>query len=152
MGHRVENESHGGMVTLYTPLHYSYARIIRQAIVDICVHAGMSEFKTAQLEMAADEATSMIFAAQGRSVRESREPASKEELAVRLYQEGDQVVVELCHGGDPLEMGESANPENWFGEEDADAAGLFVIRRFVDELTYRRGTPCGHCLRMAKKK
>jgi len=152
MGHEPDNQSHGGMVTLYTPLNYSYARIIRQAIVDLCVHAGMSEFKTAQFEMAVDEASSLIFSAQERSAPEIRDAALPGELSVRLYQDGDQVVVELCHGGEPLEMGESASPENWFGEDDLEATGLFVIRRFVDGLSYQRGTPLGHCLRMSKKK
>ena len=138
----------GGVVILHTPLHGSYARIIRQAIVDTCVHAGMSEFKTAQMEMAADEASSIIYAARAAS---SQGAGGQGNLTLRLYQEDKQVVVEIFHGGDPIEGGAAADPKTWYGEEDPAAAGLFVIQQSVDELSYRIGTPLGHCLRMIKK-
>lgn len=137
----------GGVVTLHTPLHDSYARIIRQAIVDTCVHAGMSEFKTAQMEMAADEASSIIFEARAAGAQGAGDTGN---LTLRLYQENKQVVVEIYHRGDPIEVGAAADPETWYGEEDPAASGLFVIQQSVDELSYTPGTPWGHCLRMAK--
>ena len=50
-----------GFVTLHLPCRYSYLRMIRQSVLDISARAGLSEFKTAQLEMAVDEACANVI-------------------------------------------------------------------------------------------
>ena len=139
-------------VQLQIPPRYSYLRIVRQSVRDMCVQAGISEFKAAQLEMAVDEACSQIIEHLSRA--RPAEGGSQLSLDILLSLFRNRVEVELRHPGDPLDIsGEQEVPPEEFARHPADKAGLavYVIRRFVDDVQYGPDESGLHCLRLMKK-
>lgn len=142
-----------GYVTLHVPCRYSYLRVIRQAVLDLCARAGMTEFRSAQLEMAVDEACSNIiehgYAGEPDTETEPRHPG----LRLNLIQRGDRVIVEMldrCKGFDFDEQ-QVVEPEQYLEDERERGLGMFIIKRFVDEAEYQPGTEAGNCLRLTKR-
>ncbi len=94
-----ESASIEGFVTLHIPCQYSYLRIVRQSISNICVHAGLSEFKAAQLEMAVDEACSNVIERHSGTKQNPGSDPDREGLRLNLIQQKDCIVVELYDYG-----------------------------------------------------
>lgn len=141
-----------GFVTLHLPARFSYLRMIRQSVIDLCARSGLSEFKAAQLEMAVDEACANVIehsyggeaAAQG----ENNHPG----LRINLMQCRDRLVVEIFDRGRGFDFDAHAvvPPENYLETQRERGLGMYIIRRFVDDVTYERGTNSGNCLRLTK--
>lgn len=143
-----------GFVTLSIPTEYRYLRMVRHSLTDLCVHAGLSEFKSAELEMAVDEACSRIIehltrkgSVKGTSIHDG--------LRINLIQQGDQVIVEIFDHGPELDFlaEESANPETFAKNPDGGSQGLgiYVIKKFVDEVTHEKDAQSGNVLRLIKR-
>ncbi len=140
-----------GFVTLHIPSQYGYLRVLRQSVMDTCARAGLSEFDAAQLEMAVDEACANIIE---HSYGRSKDASIKGDagIHVNLFQRKDQVVVEMYdHGqGFDFEEHESVDPEEYMDRGQERGLGMFIIRKFVDDVAYQRGTPKGNCLKLVK--
>jgi len=142
-----------GYVTLHVPCRYSYLRVVRQSVMDLCVRAGMTEFKSAQLEMAVDEACSNViehsYSGEADAAVEPRHPG----LRLNLIQYQDRIVVEMLDRGRGFEFDEQqiVEPEQYLDDQRERGLGMYIIRRFVDEAEYQRGTEAGNCLRLTKK-
>ena len=92
-----------GTVTLHLPCQFEYLRIARQSIVDVCSRAGLSEYKTAQLEMAVDEACANII--EHSYGRDPNKPATNDQpgMQINLHTEPDRGghhAVFAAHGGE----------------------------------------------------
>ncbi len=142
-----------GSESLHVPCLYRHLRVIRKGVMDLCARAGLSELKASQLEMAVDEACANII-----EHSYGGEPSPQEEpkhpgLRVNLSHYADRVVVELRdHGkGFDFEEKQPVDPKQFVQGENPRGLGLYIIHRFVDEVTYERGTPGGHCLRLTKR-
>jgi anti-sigma regulatory factor (Ser/Thr protein kinase) len=142
-----------GFVTLHIPCQYSYLRIVRQSVSDLCVHAGLSEFKAAELEMAVDEACSSVIE------RSTRGPAGEKQgdpqrqgLRLNLIQKIDRVLVEIYDYGPGVdfEKEEAIDPEHYAEHPEGPGLGIYVIKRFVDEIHYEPDTRSGNYLRLTK--
>lgn len=141
-----------GFVTLHLPCRYSYLRMIRQSVMDICARAGLSEFKTAQLEMAVDEAcANVIEHSYGGETSPTSNP-NHPGLRINLMQCRDRIVVEIFDRGIGFDFDSqrSIDPDEYVREERQRGLGMYIIRKFVDEVTYERGTSAGNCLRLTK--
>ena len=142
-----------GFVTLQVPCRYSYLRVVRQSIMDLCARAGMSEFKSAQLEMAVDEACSNViehsYSGEVDASKEPRHPG----LRLNLIQYNDRVVVEVLDRGRGFDFNghQVVEPEEYLEDERERGLGMYIIQRFVDDLEYQRGTEAGNCLRLVKQ-
>lgn len=140
-------------VTLDLPCKYRFLRMVRQAVTDLCARAGMSELKAASLEMAVDEACSNVmehsYGGEIDTRNESRHPG----LRINLIQKDDQVLVEIFDRGRGFNFEEHTimEPEQYLRDSRERGLGMYIIRKFVDEVSYERGTPYGHCLRMTKR-
>ncbi len=143
-----ENTSPLGLATLQVPARFSYLRIIRQGVLDLCARANLSEFAASQLEMAVDEAcANVIEHSYGGASADSRF------LSISLIQHADHIVVELCDHGrgfDPETCGQGGIAQ-YLDERRERGLGMLIIRKFIDDISYERGTPRGNCLRLVKR-
>jgi anti-sigma regulatory factor (Ser/Thr protein kinase) len=141
-----------GFVTLHIPCRFSYLRIVRQSISNLCVHAGLSEFKAAQLEMAVDEACSSIIGRNAASEPADEHDPERQGLRLNLIQQKEAIVVELYDYGIPLnfETNEVVEPEQYADNPEGQGLGMYVIKRFVDEIHYEPETRSGNYLRLKK--
>lgn len=141
-----------GLVTLHIPARFAYLRVLRQSVLDTCARAGLSEFETAQLEMAVDEACANVIehSYNERPGAESGEP--NDGIKVNLIQQKDCIIVEIYDRGAGFDSQSATcvTPEEYIDGEHERGLGLFIINRFVDKLEYERDTPCGNCLRLIK--
>lgn len=138
-----------GFVTLHIPSQFGYLRVLRQSILDTSVRAGLSEFDAAQLEMAVDEACANIIEhSYGRLPKDKADAG----IHVNLFQQKDCVVVEIFdHGkGFDFDAHKEIDPETYLDEGNERGLGMYIIRRFVDEVSYERATPSGNRLRLVK--
>lgn len=142
-----------GYVTLHVPCRYSYLRVIRQAVLDLCARAGMSEFRAAQLEMAVDESCSNIiehgYEGEADIEMEPRHPG----LRLNLIQYGDRLVIEILDRGKAFNFKDQqvVDPEQYLEDERDRGLGMYIIKRFVDDAEYTPGTEAGNCLRLTKR-
>ncbi len=139
-------------VTLHVPCRFSYLRIIRQAVLDLCARAGMSEFKTAQMEMATDEACANIIEhSYGGETAPENEPKHPG-LGINLTQGSDRIVVEIIDRGRGFDFNEQQviEPEDYVEGQNVRGLGMYIIKRFVEEATYERATASGNILRLTK--
>lgn len=69
------------------------------------------------------------------------------EVTLRISYDDQQVSVEILDHGDSFDM--AAVPELDLAEPVESGMGLFIIKSFVDEVSYEPGSP--NCLRMKKR-
>ena len=120
-----------GVVSLEIPAQYSFLRVVRQAVSAVCVHAGISEFRAAELEMAVDEVCARIIEHRAIS-REAPRP-----IRLRFIHKGDRVDVEFVDVSAELAIAREAAqaPETLRDETGMPGhLGAYVVRRFVDTL------------------
>jgi serine/threonine-protein kinase RsbW len=141
-----------GFVTLHLPCRYSYLRMIRQSVIDMSARAGLSEFKAAQLEMAVDEACANViehsYGGEASAAGNPNHPG----LRINLMQCKDRIVVEIFDRGSGFDFDahEEVQPEDYLEAGRQRGLGMYIIRRFVDDVSYERGTSSGNCLRLTK--
>ncbi|NCC50168.1 MAG: ATP-binding protein [Spartobacteria bacterium] len=143
-----------GLVTLLIPYKYSYLRIVRQAVSDVCVHAGLSEFKAAELEMAIDEACSSIIerCSSPQNIQRA-DDWRRNGLKLNLLQKVDSVVIEIYDYGPGIdfEHEKAVDPEHYANDPKGPGLGVYVIKRFVDDIHYEPNTHDGNYLRLTKR-
>lgn len=148
-----QNSAVEGFVTLHVPSRYGYLRIVRQSVMDTCVRAGLSEFDAAQLEMAVDEACANII--EHSYGGESNTSAGSQDtgIHINLIHQKDRVMVEIYDHGKGFEFDgyETLKPEDYLDGEHSRGLGMYIIRKFVDNLEYTRGTSNGNCLKLTKR-
>jgi anti-sigma regulatory factor (Ser/Thr protein kinase) len=119
-----------GIVTIEIPCRYSFLRIARQAVSAVCVHAGISEFRAAELEMAVDEVCSRVI--------ESRAIGKQQHRPIRisLIQKADRVTVEFggISKGVNFQQDVDGVSENIQAAADSNGLGSYIVQRFVDTL------------------
>lgn len=141
-----------GFVTLHLPCRYSYLRMIRQSVVDMSARSGLSEFKAAQLEMAVDEACANViehsYGGEAAALNNPNHPG----LRINLMQCRDRIVVEIFDRGRGFDFDAhmTLDPDQYLDAERSRGLGMFIIKRFVDDVAYERGTSSGNCLRLTK--
>ncbi len=140
-----------GFVTLHLPCRYSYLRMIRQSVTDMCARSGLTEFQTAQLEMAVDEACANVIEHSYGGERAGSQP-DHPGLRINLMQCRDRVVVEIFDRGTgfDVEKQRPVTPDEYMQAQRERGLGLFIIQKFVDDLQYERGGSAGNCLRLTK--
>ena len=141
-----------GYVTLHVPCRFSYLRIIRQSVMDLCARAGLSEFKAAQMEMAVDEACANIIEhSYGGEADDEKEPLHPG-IRVNLMHCADRIVVEMLDRGKGFvfEQQQVIEPQEYVESQNQRGLGMFIIKSFVDDVSYEPGTRAGNCLRLTK--
>ncbi len=141
-----------GFVTLQLPCRYSYLRMIRQSVTDISARSGLTEFQTAQLEMAVDEACANVIEHSYGGERGASRP-DHPGLRINLMQCRDRVVVEIYDRGAGFDVDKQRpiSPDEYVAAQRERGLGLYIIQKFVDDLQYERGGSAGNCLRLTKR-
>ena len=141
-----------GFVTLHLPCRYSYLRMIRQSVVDMSARSGLSEFKAAQLEMAVDEACANAIEHSYGGEGEVQGNPNHPGLRINLMQCRDRIMVEIFDRGRGFDFDGHAvvEPDDYLKANRQRGLGMYIIKRFVDDVTYERGTSSGNCLRLTK--
>jgi serine/threonine-protein kinase RsbW len=141
-----------GFVTLHLPCRYSYLRMIRQSVLDMSARAGLSEFKAAQLEMAVDEACANVIEHSYGGEAAAAGTPNHPGLRINLMQCRDRIVVEIYDRGKGFDFGnqKEVDPKTYVESDRQRGLGMFIIRKFVDDVDYERGTSSGNCLRLTK--
>jgi serine/threonine-protein kinase RsbW len=152
MAQRGKEQAADGTVTIHLPCQFEYLRIARQSIIDVCARAGLSEYKTAQLEMAVDEACANIIEHSYGKDPNNPEESNTPGMQINLSAESDKVQVEVIdYGvGYEYEHRQEIHPEEYVKENRARGLGLYIIRNFVDEIDYVRDQSEGNRLRLIK--
>ena len=139
-------------LSLHVPSQYRYLALVRDAVMEVCVRAGMSEFTCYQIEMAVDEACANIIehSYQGESA-----PGSEQDdpgFLVEIHEQNDRLVFELLDWGKGFEFDEhpAQNLETYLANQDERGLGVYIISRFVDEVEYRRDAENGNRLLLTK--
>ena len=148
-----KDKSIAGFVTLHVPCRYSYLRIIRQSVLDVCAMAGFSEFKAAQLEMAVDEACANIIEHSYGGEKEGDVKDQHPGLRLNLIQHDNRVEVEIFDFGEGFDFQghEAADPDTFVARQQERGLGMYIIKRFVDDVAYDHASAHGNCLRLTKK-
>jgi serine/threonine-protein kinase RsbW len=138
--------------TLEAPGRYNCLAAIRQAVNEVCARAGISHEKSAQLEMAVDEACSNVIEHSYHGDAGSHWLAEPDALRVHILRTSERIVVEILDRGDGFDFDATPGvaPADYLGEQRQRGLGLHIIRCFVDDVSYQRGTPQGNCLRLTK--
>ncbi len=141
-----------GFVPLHLPCRYSYLRMIRQSVIDMSARAGMSEFKAAQLEMAVDEACANVIEHSYGGETSTNGNPNHPGLRINLMQCKDRIVIEVFDRGKGFDFDKQGviDPDQYLENERQRGLGMFIIQKFVDEVSYERGTSSGNCLRVTK--
>ncbi len=141
-----------GFVTLHLPCRYSYLRMIRQSVIDMSARSGMSEFKSAQLEMAVDEACANViehsYGGEASAANNPNHPG----LRINLMQCKDRIMIEIFDRGRGFDFEEQKiiDPSDYVDNDRQRGLGMYIIRKFIDEVDYEHGTSSGNCLRLTK--
>jgi serine/threonine-protein kinase RsbW len=138
--------------TLESPGRYSCLTNIRQAVLGVCARAGLEHERTAQLEMAVDEACSNIIEHSYGGEDQPRLELAEDALRVHFLRTRDRIVVEIFDRGTGFDFGSTpaVSPPDYLTTDRQRGLGLYIIRCFVDDASYQRGTPQGNCLRLTK--
>jgi serine/threonine-protein kinase RsbW len=133
------------------PSKYSYLRIARQATLDFCARAGLSEFRSAQMEMAVDEACANIIEHSYKTAADENSTRTAG-IQINLIHQKDRVIAEISDFGRGFDFDSTPSiaPEAYMDQERSRGLGLYIIRNFVDELSYERNTLSGNRLRLMK--
>jgi len=141
-----------GTVTIHLPCQFEYLRIARQSIIDFCIRAGLSDCKTAQLEMAVDEACANII--EHSYGKDPHNPTSSEHpgVQINLSTDEDRVMVEIIDYGSGYaeDTQQDIHPEEYIEANLQRGLGLYIINNFVDEVDYKRNAETGNHLRLVK--
>lgn len=148
----VEDISAEGMVSIHLPCHFEYLRIARQSILDICARAGLSEYKTAQLEMAVDEACTNIIEHSYGHVKNKHSRPDQLGMQINLIRRPTCIVVDLIDFGRGFtgEESKEIDPAQYMEDHRNRGLGLYIIKTFVDDVKYTRDAKKGNRLRLTK--
>ena len=136
-------------ITIDVPVDFSALESVRREVVDQAQVAGLSEAKSAELEMAVDEACTNIIE---HSYAGTKPPHPPPGLQLRISRYADRVEVEIFDGGIGFDFHQHpvVSPDQYVARRNQRGLGMYIITRFVDDCQYQRGTRVGNCLRLTK--
>lgn len=137
-------------ISLHLPCNSRYLSILRDATLEFCLAAGLSEFQGYQVEMAVDEACSNVIRHSYGGECEAAAEASHLGFFVKITERAEELVVEIVDRGAGFNLADVVKSE--LDEPTDREIGFFVIDKFVDQVDYQRGTQDGNRLVLTKKR
>ena len=134
-------------VTVHIPGSPDFLRVARQAVADLCSQVCAPVAWSSQLEMAVDEACANIIEHSYRNLAKN----SGIQIALNRYDDRIEVDIQDTGAGFAFDDARAISPDRYIAEGRSRGLGLHIIRSFVDQATYRHGTPAGNCLRLVKR-
>jgi anti-sigma regulatory factor (Ser/Thr protein kinase) len=146
-------------IALRVPRDTFYLSLVRHAVTDLARRAGFLPAAVAEIEMAVDEACSnaVRHARGGRPLEGPAGPAPMGSAfydAISVDAVGDPagITVTIADGGEPFPFDRVGveDLESYLATRQAGGLGVYIIRRFMDEVEYRHEPERGNELRMRK--
>ena len=135
-------------IALRVPRDTYYLSLVRRSIVELARRAGFLAAATAEIEMAVDEACS-------NAIRHARAPSADgqdDAISLDAVADGRGLTVTIADGGEPFpfERCGSDDLESYLAARQQGGLGVYIIKRFMDEVEYRHRPDVGNELRMRK--
>ena len=134
-------------ISFRIPRNTYYLGLIRKAVVEVARRAGFSVSATAEIEMAVDEACSNAIRHSGGG---SSGPSDSIAFDAVIDEAG--IVVTVADGGAPFPFDKlgTADIESYLSGREVGGLGVYIIKRFMDEVHYCHRPEVGNELRMRK--
>ena len=137
---------------LQTPSDGSYLAYIRGLVADLARKIGFPEEEVAKIEMAVDEACSNVvehaYASKKEWCWQHRDP----EIRMDVRAEKTSLVIEIHDHGQKFDFAgyRPDNIEDRIKKMMPHGYGVFIMRKFMDEVHYSSNDETGNTLRLVK--
>ncbi len=159
-------------ISVRIPRDTFYLGLVRKVVVELAGRVGFGAQATAEIEMAVDEACSNAIRHAGRGLLaaadefvasrlDTPDPGGgplgrriETEIAVEASAGPDALTVTLTDGGAPFAFDRcgsgTADLEAYLAARTPNGLGVYIIKRFMDEVEYRHVPSVGNEIRMTK--
>lgn len=148
-------------IYMKVPGQTQFLELIRKAILDLGSKMGFSEDELAKVEMAVDEACTNVMnyayteekdicLTKTPPVRRRTDPEKPVELKVNVNSK--RLLVEINDRGRPFEFESEGDIDldKYLSEMQVGGLGIYIIKNFMDEVSYEYKPGVGNKLRMVK--
>jgi len=139
-------------LSVFTPGHSCYLEQIRALV---CAHTrkiGFPEDEVAKIEIAVDEVCSNIIQHAYATGAKWCWPDRPPEIRLNLCMEQDQLIIAITHHGASFDYAADC-PDRMdvrLQRLHTDGYGIFIIRKFMDEVGYTSSDATGNTIRLIK--
>jgi anti-sigma regulatory factor (Ser/Thr protein kinase) len=136
-------------IALRIPRDTYYLSLVRGAVVELATRAGFRPVATAEIEMAVDEACS-------NAIRHARPGAAPDEggdaISLDALADASGLTVTVSDRGAPFAFDNcgAGDIDSYLAGHKPGGLGVYIIKRFMDEVEYRHRPEVGNELRMRK--
>jgi serine/threonine-protein kinase RsbW len=141
-----------GKLLIQAPSHGSYLGYIRGLVGDLARKIGFPEEEVAKIEMAVDEACSNVvkhaYSAKREWCWKHRDP----EIRMDVRAEDNRLVIEINDHGQKFDFAayRPTDVEDRLEQMMPHGYGIFIMRKFMDEIQYSSNDRAGNTLRLVK--
>jgi anti-sigma regulatory factor (Ser/Thr protein kinase) len=132
------------LITLAVPRRTQHLSLIRKVVATAAREVGFQDDDVDKIELAIDEACSnaILYA----------QPTSPRQIVVEVRPGPDRFVVTLKDGGPPFAFEQKGHfeVEDQLRTADRGGLGIYIIRRFMDDVTYHHSAEDGNVIIMTK--
>jgi len=141
-----------GKIKIETPGDGSYLAYIRTMVTDLARQIGFPEAEVAKIEMAVDEACSNVLEHAYAPHKEWRWQHREPEIRLEVHTEDGRLVIEINDHGQGFDFAkyQPADIENRLQQMAQGGYGIFIMRKFMDEVQYSSNDQTGNTLRLVK--
>ena len=129
-------------VSLCIPRDTMYLALVRRVVVELARDVGFADEATAEIEMAIDEAASNAI----------RHAGGTGAVSLEALWDGSGITLTVKDGGEPFSFDRLAalDLDSYHQRGQTGGLGVYIIKRFMDEVEYRHLPETGNELRMRK--
>jgi len=137
---------------LQTPGHGSYLSYIRTLVCDLARKVGFPEDEVAKIEMAVDEACANVVEHAYKSKKEWHWKHRDPEIRLDVRARNGRLIIEINDHGQRFDFAayNPADIEGRIREMQPRGYGIFIMRKFMDEVHYSSDDNTGNTLRLVK--
>jgi serine/threonine-protein kinase RsbW len=141
-----------GKLLIQAPSHGSYLGYIRGLVGDLARQIGFPEEEAAKIEMAVDEACSNVVKHAYSPKRERSWEHRDPEIHMDVRAENNRLVIEINDHGQTFDFAayRPTDVEDRLEQMMPHGYGIFIMRKFMDEVQYSSNDQSGNTLRLVK--
>ncbi len=139
-------------LVIETPGHGSYLSYIRTLVGDLALKVGFPDEEVAKIEMAVDEACSNVVKHAYKAKKQWRWNHRDPGIRLDVRAEDSRLIIEINDHGQRFDFS-NYNPagiEDRIKEMKPHGYGVFIMRKFMDEVQYSSSDATGNTLRLVK--
>ena len=141
-----------GKLLIQAPSHGSYLAYLRGLVGDLARQIGFPDEDVSKIEMAVDEACSNVvkhaYPSKQEWVLQHRDP----EIRMDVRAENNRLVIEINDHGQRFDFAayRPSDVEDRIEQMMPHGYGIFIMRKFMDEVQYSSSDQSGNTLRLVK--